>query len=150
MDKKRPGLLSLPVSFLTSGNESNYANLSTRDAVVQAMEDLKVSMDRCFHMERQFLDKLYDPTEDEVGAEGLLQQLCVAHILLHIQNNLHSLEEWEYLRKTDIYPRFDAALDKIKTQSKATAEGFNLRQLSAASFFVHEYTPSCKEVHDLR
>ena len=125
MDERRPGLLGLPASSATSGSISINATLSTKNAVLQAMENLKVSMDRCLHMERQYMEKLHEAGEGEEGSE-LVRQLCVAHVLVHIQNNLHSLEEWDYLLRNDIDPRFEAALEKVKKQSKAAAEWASL------------------------
>jgi hypothetical protein len=122
MDERRPGLLCLPTLSAASGAISINATISTKNAVIQAMEDLKVSMDRCLHMERQFLEKLHNPGDGQGAGDGLVRQLCVAHVLLHIQNNLHSLEEWDYLLKTNIHPGFEAALEEVRKQSKATAD----------------------------
>ena len=123
MDEKRPGLLGLPATSAASGSLSITPSVSSKKAVLRAMEDLKVSMDRCLHMERRFMDKLLPDFDNE---EEFIRELCVAHVLVHVQNNLHSIEEWDYLKKNDFEPKLEASLDTIRKKNRACAEWASL------------------------
>jgi hypothetical protein len=139
LHEKRPSLLSLPVSMSMS---SQQLSRTPTEAMVEAMENLKVSIDRCIHMEMQFIDRLFptfsDKSEDGSG-EGEpkleIHDLCVGHALMHTQDSIHSSEEWNYLLRRQIEPRWEHAMELVSKESKETSEWASLYTSLARHLF---------------
>ena len=114
---KRPALI-VPYSSPTIASSTALSSSSdASESVKKAMEDLKHAVDRCLHLEKQFLEKLKPGLPDVVVTE-----LCWAHLLMQTQHDIFSPEEWHFLLATQILPKLDASTDKLKAASKAAGE----------------------------
>jgi hypothetical protein len=114
---KRPALI-VPFSSPTLASSTALASSSdASERVKKAMEDLKHAVDRCLHLEKQFLEKLKPDLPDVVVTE-----LCWAHLLMQTQHEILSPEEWHFLLTTQILPKLDACTDKLKAAGKAAGE----------------------------
>ena len=114
--------------------------------MLEAMENLKVSFDRCIHMEMQYIERLSSslPEGDE-GSQVNIHELCVGHALVQSQSNILSAEEWRFLLHNRIKPQWENAMDIVRNKSKETAEWASLYSSLAKHLFA-----SFTEMQDAR
>ncbi len=138
---QKPGQISVDFGYTGQGHHTLYANQDTtstptnvvevltsstysqREAeliedVVKATKDLEVALDRCFQVERAYLEKVRKPLsgpvftikydvlacvyfkhDGKVTTATSVQKtdFCVAHVLLRTFNQFQFVEEWDYL-----------------------------------------------------
>lgn len=142
---RRPSLLSAPIQKGGSAATGSPSRTS-KAAMLDAMENLKVSFDRCIHMEMQYIDRLSTSLpERSEGLEVNIHNLCVGHALMQSQSNILSTEEWKYLLHSRIEPQWKDAMDSVRSKSKETAEWASLYSSLAKHLFA-----SFSEMQDTR
>eukprot|EP01041_Mallomonas_annulata_P011222 gene11222-23461_t len=87
--------------------------------IQDSVNQLQKSLDHCIHIEKQYLEKLKDATVDS-------RKVCWAHILASTQDTILFPEEWAYIRRTQIEPKWVDGKDKLSKVSKAHSEWVQL------------------------
>jgi hypothetical protein len=141
---RRPALIGLPLNYTpivlnrqqqqnSSGDEKEQAIEDTISSktMKQHAEDLKLDLDRCIHMEKQYIAKLvHDVTEhykEEKGEATVpVTDLCMGHVLLKTESSIQSIEEWQYLRQEQITPQLEKAMENVKRASLNCQEWVSL------------------------
>ena len=120
---KRPALLVPPIklkaindtsSSIKEREDGNNINLIMKEAV----EDFQRSMDRCMHLEKQYMEKL----QADIGTDIVLTDLCWGHVLMQAQGRINSSEEWEYLLSSQIEPKLEKSLEALRSKNKSCSE----------------------------
>lgn len=107
---RRPGLITapvLPLNLLTAPN-----------AIHDAVADFSTAMNRCIHVEKQFMERFHSNFKDEVPAKDI----CWGHVLHVNQEAIVSPEEWTFLLSRQIEPKLKITMDIIKSKGTECSE----------------------------
>ena len=143
---RRPSLLSPPIQKGAAA-ATGLPSRDSKAAMLDAIENLKVSFDRCIHMEMQYIERLSSTSMPDGGSRNAvnIHDLCVGHALMQSQANILSTEEWKYLLHSQIEPRWMGAMDSVRSASKESAEWASLYSSLAKHLFA-----SFSEMQDTR